>query len=628
MSVTVQTSNITTAFIDLATYDALEQFMYGGQKAISYFVRYHTKATWFSHVPNRLSNIGTPSFGQQNWSASVSRAGDYLLYSWLRVTIPSVTISATNAAAGLRLRWTRNLMHNLIKDCLLNFNDITAAKVDNYFLDFWTAYTVPAGKRNGYNNMIGNVDDLINPLATGAPGAGVTLPSYTLNLPLPFFYSRDSGIALPTAALPYNDMKIQFNFRDWTELLIVDNIATGVSRAASQADVVAQPVLQNVEVWCDYAVVSNFERKQMGLKPRDILIEQVQLASQSQYDATKGLNSVQNFDIRFSHAIKALFFGLKNVTNSAEQSNYTAASPVPTPFGVNFFPARATDPIFSTAIKYENSVRQDLCSDYYSLIIPYYHAVTIPTETGYHLYSYALDLTAVDPMGSTNFSKLTNVSFQFTTAGNAYAGATVVGSYSAPNAATAPLGQGVTQQFAVIIVGLNSNIIRISGGALGGYCLKQGDAKEEMDLLLWENIVKSINELIFQIFLYFFVVYNSLVVYVASCYTYGETPYKSGNPLELFDTTSREKSLEGTRLIAEPNGNNSKRLGNPKVKILSLKKIWISSIDRTGVGHLLAYDTVRPLRKLRGVIVPHPLKDTLSYQKIFKLHHYLKILKH
>ena len=41
-----------------------------------------------------------------------------------------------------------------------------------------------------------------------------------LNLPLPFFYSRDSGVALPTAALPYNDMRINFNLRDWSALLI------------------------------------------------------------------------------------------------------------------------------------------------------------------------------------------------------------------------------------------------------------------------------------------------------------------------------------------------------------------------------------------------------------------------
>ena len=527
---TSQTSNITSAFIDLATYDALEQFMYGGQKAISYFVRFHTKATWFSHIPTKLSNTGTAAFGSTSWSSSVSRAGDYLLYSWLRLTIPAVALDPVKANCNIngglpanlyrnsetdgarRIRWTRNFMHNLIKEALLNFNDITAARLDNFFLDFWSAYTTPAGKKDGYYAMIGNVDALINPCNVGTPAKenrakltgeldnsvvppGIVLPSMVLNLPLPFFYARDTGVALPTAALPYNDMKIQFNFRNLNELLIVDDLVSGNSRPFQMSDMDAgylpNATLQNVEVWCDYAIVSNYERKQMGLKPRDILIEQVQTASTSSYNAT---NRTNNFDIRFSHALKALFFGLQNSTNTSEWSNYSSASPVNLAAGinletpaltgassVNFTPAACVDPLFSTAIKYENSVRQDLSSDYYSMIMPYYHALSIPTgdKVGYHLFSYALDLVSVDPIGSTNFSKLTNVSFQFMT--SEVASRTSLGSTTAnynPDTAghlasipkindSAIAGYGRKQQFTVIIIGLNHNVIRISGGALG-----------------------------------------------------------------------------------------------------------------------------------------------------------------
>ena len=40
-----------------------------------------------------------------------------------------------------------------------------------------------------------------------------------LYLPLPFFFSRDSGVSLPTAALPYNEIKIEFTFRNSGDLL-------------------------------------------------------------------------------------------------------------------------------------------------------------------------------------------------------------------------------------------------------------------------------------------------------------------------------------------------------------------------------------------------------------------------
>lgn len=157
-------SNITSGFIDLATYDEQEKYMYGGDNATAYFVRETRKATWFTQVPVNLSRAsGQPDFNQE-WSVSISRAGDYLLQTWLRVVIPSVQLSTSNVhgTAG-RLRWTRNLMHNLIRDCVISFNDLVAARFDNYHLDFWAAFTVPAGKLNGYNNMIGNIDELTQP---------------------------------------------------------------------------------------------------------------------------------------------------------------------------------------------------------------------------------------------------------------------------------------------------------------------------------------------------------------------------------------------------------------------------------------------------------------------------------
>ena len=97
-------------------------------------------------------------------------------------------------------------------------------------------------------------------------------------------------------------------------------------------------------------------------------------------------------------------------------------------------------------------------SDYFSLIVPYYTAVSIPRETGYHLLSYTLDLIQTNPMGSTNYGKLTNVSFEFFPSADAIAAAAGGNTQG---------GAPVPQQYETIICALNHNIIRISGGALG-----------------------------------------------------------------------------------------------------------------------------------------------------------------
>jgi hypothetical protein len=462
------TSNVTSGFIDLATFDELEKYMYGGPDATAYFVRETRKATWFTQVPVVLSRAsGNPGFDTE-WSVSISRAGDYLLATWIRLTTPKITPSvAFGVNPDLRIRWTRNLMHNLIRECCITFNDLVAARFDNYHLDFWTAFTVPAGKRTGYNNMIGNFGDIINPHHPTSTSAGSVIPAFTLNLPLPFFFSRDSGVALPTAALPYNDMRINFSFRDWTDLLIVDDLSkvaglTPYSRKATIEDVTGIPTLTNVQVWANYAIVSNDERKRMACAPRDILIEQVQTAPRQTY--SPGTDPTPRYDIRFSHAIKVLFFSARNQSVGSQWSNYTSGTPVPSAATVDFSPAMATDPILQTSLIYENTNRiSQMGSDYFCLINPWYHAPVIPLETGYHSYSYSLDFITLDPMGSTNYGKLTNVSIVPEASSDAIIGAAGTGDTTyGPSS-----GGSFPQLWEFVTTSINNNVVRISGGALG-----------------------------------------------------------------------------------------------------------------------------------------------------------------
>jgi hypothetical protein len=542
----IATSNLTSGFIDLATYDEQEKYTYGGSESIAYFVREVRKSTWFTQVPVVLSkSSGQSGFGQQ-WSVSISRAGDYLLHTWLRVVLPAVTAASVNntvlgatTAVTSVLRWTRNLMHNLIQECSITFNDLVAARFDNFHLDFWSSFTVPSGKRNGYNVMIGNVNQLINPVAanplilvgqggvqtssTVTSGQAQVLPSQVLNLPLPFFFSRDSGIALPTAALPYNEMRINFSFRNWTDLLIKDvyiplaaqsgsvvatpafKSASGatltalpgywVSVPAQQSDVATSPEISNAcQVWANYAIVSNEERKKMACAPRDILIEQVQTAPLQSFNTNGTVNNssgsligiangtqiTPQFDIRFSHAVKVLFWAARNKANYSAWSNYTsdpqyplgphqsgniAAEPNASAlFGVVDFTA-GSDPVDNTSLIYENTQRlQNMGSDYFSLVNPWYHSPVIPLETGYHSYSYSLDYANIDPMGSTNYGKLTNVSivpFSSAAQNNSWY-PTSNGSYAVGATVSA-----VATKYDFITTCVNNNIIRISGGALG-----------------------------------------------------------------------------------------------------------------------------------------------------------------
>ena len=249
-------------------------------------------------------------------------------------------------------------------------------------------------------------------------------------------------------------MRINFQFRALDELLVVTEI-DNVDDPKVVPLVVSTHLNSNSnthisksQVWANYAIVSNEERKRMACAPRNILIEQVQTMNVSTYNPNNGRTS---FDLRFAHAIKVLFFAVRNATHRAEWSNYKVSSPVTESNGNCNFDKDAVDPIKETSIVYENTNRlAQMGSDYFSLVNPYYHAPFIPQETGYHMYSYSLDFYALDPMGSTNYGKLTNVSI-----------------VADPSKECTDAATEDAQRYVFIVTAVNNNVIRISGGALG-----------------------------------------------------------------------------------------------------------------------------------------------------------------
>lgn len=525
----INKSNITAGFIDLATYDELEKYMYGCSTSVSYFVRTTVKSTWFSQIPVILPTAaGQPGFGK-SFAVNISRAGDYLLNMWLRVGIPVIAAQTTSLPAK-RLRWTQNLMHNLIKNVSITFNDLLVEEFDSHNLDMWAAFTVPASKQDGYSHMIGNTIELTNLTdaflaapninarkskrlppafiasdptigAGGAPGncEGNVLTSGQvsetfLNLPLPFFFTRDSGVALPTAALPYNDMTVHFSFRNWNELLIAEIGTDGAGALAQNPDNTdyrsipllsdleggnKEPELKTVEVWANYAIVSNDERKRMACAPRDILIEQFQNALSTTY--TPEILPNPNIEMRLSHAVKVIFFSVRNTTFANEHSVYTVGSPSMGGLSDNtgkFHTTFAVDPIASVSLVYENTERlSNMGNDYYSYVNPYYTAPSIPRVAGYHCYSYSLDFACLDPMGSTNYGKLTHVSIRPQASDLAIAAnssspgtqTTLPLTFGAPTDYDGVNGSGVNirQTYEFILNCVNNNIVRISGGSLG-----------------------------------------------------------------------------------------------------------------------------------------------------------------
>src|SRR5207237_116181 len=107
--------------------------------------------------------------------------------------------------------------HNLMDNVQIQFNELTVQEFDNYWLDFNYQFRLRGSKRVGYRNMIGDIPSMYQPVLAELPlGTG----GY-FSVPFPFFFSEDSGVALPAAALPFNDIKININFKSLSDMVVI-----------------------------------------------------------------------------------------------------------------------------------------------------------------------------------------------------------------------------------------------------------------------------------------------------------------------------------------------------------------------------------------------------------------------
>lgn len=478
---TSSTVSAAIGFSDLATFGELEAMLYGGPYAITQFVKSIQKSNWFALVTQSLRiNPSSPDFGATKVTVALTRQADYILGAWFRCQIPVVVLTPATGQtlrADAGLRWTKFLMHNIFDVVSLQFNEMSMIEYDSHYLDFMFQFRTPGGKRIGYRNMVGDIAELVDPTGTGN-GIGVNVPLGSggfYNVPFCFSFFEDTGLAIPVAALPFNQVIIQFDLRNWIHLVVVYP-GTGTDTPATTSHVklyspngsTEPPSIGSPEAYAHYALVHRSERVKMGATPRDYLIIQQQSGQKLQDKAGSNLFTQE---LLFGNSIITIFFAFANTSIGGrpsagyEWSNYT------TEFGY-----KGASPIAQFNLRYDNNLRWSMGIDYYSLIVPFYfceHA--IPEETGYGMITYSTRPFSTDPFGSTNFTKLANVTAEIvlsnaaTNAKNTTAPVSVNGTTPIqwPSYTSSGLMEAFPQTYSGIFISRAWQVVRSANGSMG-----------------------------------------------------------------------------------------------------------------------------------------------------------------
>lgn len=180
-----------------------ENLYLSGNAEITYFKFVYKQYTNFSIEPMSQFFKTEPDFSRKI-TVNISKNADLLSNMYLHVKLPSITFSNHSYLPNniKKFKWINKIGFGMIKYIDLEIGGILIDRINGEYLNllFETIYK----QLGGYHNMIGNVPELYE-YSNGKD-------SYSLDIPIHFWFHRNYYLSLPLVALYHTDIKIHVEF--------------------------------------------------------------------------------------------------------------------------------------------------------------------------------------------------------------------------------------------------------------------------------------------------------------------------------------------------------------------------------------------------------------------------------
>jgi hypothetical protein len=204
--------------VQLAGYGLQDMYL-THNPTITYFKMVYKRHTNFSSesIPQNFQN--TPNFGGR-YTCNIAKNGDLIGEIYLCITLPNlpkiVDTSFINQDQNLKniviTAWMEKIGFGLIKSIEFEVGGKIIDKLYGDWLNIWYELSQKNNKP-ALNQLIGNLPSLTDYMN----GRG----SQLLHIPIPFYFCKYKGLALPLIALEYSDVKINVEFNNLTDVLII-----------------------------------------------------------------------------------------------------------------------------------------------------------------------------------------------------------------------------------------------------------------------------------------------------------------------------------------------------------------------------------------------------------------------
>lgn len=358
-----------------------------GKPEITFFKKIFKKTSNFNIDLIEQDLQGNIKFGGL-FNCILNKSGDLLKTVFLEIILPDLNKPLNSKWYG----YTNNIGCSLIKSITLKINDQIIDKIYGEWIDIY--YQI--------NNI--NIDNLVqqynSEYSIRNTKNNIDLSKRKIYIPIPFFFSKDSGLALPLLALNNSVISIDVELRKLNEIVRTDNIEL-------LNDI---KIKENEDIKCNlYAEViylDNNEKKMFINKNLEYLIEQVQFNNN---DYLNKLDLYKNIELDFRYLVKEFIWVISLDNNNLDNILETDHNKI-TYYTTKY--SNYLDTFDSLDIKLNSLTLIDKKADYFRKIQSnIYHKIQYKK----YIYSYSTSLnpSLYQPSGYINLSNTDNISFNF-----------------------------------------------------------------------------------------------------------------------------------------------------------------------------------------------------------------------
>lgn len=358
-----------------------------GNPQISFFKSVYKRHSRFS-IQNIIQDInGTPKFGG-SISTQVNNSGDLLKSMYIELILPELNKPNNISWYG----YTNNIGCSIIESIELRINDQIIETIKGDWIDL--------------HSKLNNID--ISKLTLDYESDysirnknNIAIEKRKIYIPIPFFFTKTSGLALPIIALNNSDITVTITFKNLLEVVKVSDY-----KFLNDISIKSNSKLE-CNIWGEYIYLDKKEQQYFTTNKLEYLIEQVQ------FNGNEIINKntiKKDIKLDFRHPVKELIWVITvdnsnlDETLSVDHNNITKYTTIYSNY---------KDTFKNLTLKLNSlNILSEFPAEYFRKIQSYYYHNKLNNK---HIYSYsfALNPTNYQPSGYLNFSEINDFMLLF-----------------------------------------------------------------------------------------------------------------------------------------------------------------------------------------------------------------------